>query len=971
MHGLGLSGRCYCCSRQQDASQRWCDVAQRVGVTLLLIVAAAMCSVAVRAQSESGSAGMEGLITDANAQPIAGATVTVRNQETGYTRRLTSDRQGRYVVNVLPVGSYIVEVTADGFTTARREGVRLTVGNTETVNFSLRVAGINEAITVTGEQAALDTEEGATSSVIVERAVSDLPIRGRNFTEFVQLTPAIVQESDRFGLVIAGQRSINSNVAVDGADFNDPLQGNQRGGNEAVFFFPQTAVREFQVVRSGASAEIGRTGGGFVNVVTKSGTNEWHGEAFYFNRNKHFTSPDAFNRKLDNQQNQFGGSLGGPLKRDRAFIFVGAEQNFLRVPFVVKFQPQAAGVVVPAVLLALEGEQRGTNNPTAIFTRTDFALSESSTLNVQYTYARLRGENFNFDSPQLDTAATANYLRTTESHGGKLGLVSVFSPYFVNEFRAQIATDFRNELPNVQQPQIVINGFGTIGGDTGRPRLFDSTRYALTDNASLTRSAHRLRLGFDYNLNHVAQQRESNILGRYDFTSLANYLARRISRYRQTLSTLSADALTFRGNQNELAFFAQDKIALHRRLTLTAGLRWEGQWNPQPTTPNPAIPESARIPHDLRQWQPRLALAWDAFGNGDTIVRLSAGLYNARTPANLFQRVFTDNGLNALAVDSRIDATILTLIQFPNPLPSFPVGLKVPPQRVFGFEPHFRNPRSFQTAATLEQRLGRDVIVTLGYIHSSTWKLQRRLDRNLFPPTYNAVGLPIFPRTRPNPNFAQIEINESSAHSRYDAATLTVTKRLTRRFQFQANYTLAYNRDDDSNERNFSRETALDPFNLHLENSWSKQDVRHNLNLSGLLDLPGNFTLSGILITRSGFPFTPVIGSDQQNDANDDNDRAIVNGRVAGRNSLRQPRFFNLDLRLLKAFSLGEGRHLDFTAELFNLTRASNKNFGNDSISVYGTPTAPVATAGQPLYAPSTARFGGPRQLQLGLRFVY
>jgi len=953
-----------------DLSRPCLAKARAIGPLVSALLFTCLLGVGAAAQSASGSAAVEGTITDANGAVVAGAKVAVRNLETGLERTATTDVRGNFSVPVLPVGRYEVKAQADGFSEAKRD-VLLTVGETAPVNFKLTAAGVSAQVTVSAGAEAIDAEDSATATTLTRRSVQDLPIRGRNFTEFVQLTPAIVQESDRFGLIISGQRSINSNVAIDGADFNDPVQGNQRGGNESVFFFPQTAVREFQVVRSGASAEVGRTGAGFVNVVTKSGTNDWHGEAFYFNRNRQLTSADAFDRKLDNAQNQFGGSVGGPLQRDRAFFFIGAEQNFLRVPFVVQFQPQAAGVTVPADLLALTGEQHGTNNPTAVFARADLMLSQQNSLNVQYTSARLRGENFNFDSPQLDAAATNNFLRTTDSHGGKVGLVTVFTPGLINEFRAQIATDFRNETPNTLLPQISITGFGTIGGDVGRPRRFESTRYELTDNASLTSSAHRLRFGFDYNLNRVAQQRESNIQGRYDFTSLANYLARRISRYRQTISTLNADALTFRGHQNELAFYAQDKVALRRDLTLSAGLRWEGQWNPQPTNPNPALPQTARIPNDLAQWQPRLALAWDVRGQGSRVIRLSAGLFDARTPANLFQRVFTDNGTNALAVDSRTDAQILNFVPFPNPLASFPPGIKVPVQRVFGFEPHFRNPRSFQTAATIEQRLGQDFVVSLGYVHNSTWNLQRRLDRNLFPPTSDATGLPIFPKTRPNPNFAQIEINESSAHSRYDAAILTATRRLSRRFQFQANYTLAYNRDDDSNERNFSRETALDPFNLHLENTWSKQDVRHNFNLNGLVDLPYGFTLSGILFARSAFPFTPVIGSDQQNDANDDNDRAIIGGRVAGRNSLRQPKFFNLDLRLLKAFRFGESRHLDFTAEFFNVTRALNKNFGNDSISVYGTPAAPVVTAGQPLFAPSTARFGGPRQLQLGLRFVF
>ena len=205
--------------------------------------------------------------------------------------------------------------------------------------------------------------------------------------------------------------------------------------------------------------------------------------------------------------------------------------------------------------------------------------------------------------------------------------------------------------------------------------------------------------------------------------------------------------------------------------------------------------------------------------------------------------------------------------------------------------------------------------------------------------------------------------------------TLSLTHHLARRFQIQVNYTLARNHDDDSNERNFSRETALNPFDLSIEDAPSKQDVRHNLNLSGLLDVGTGFTISGIVIARSGLPFNPVIGTDQQNDQNDDNDRAIIDGHVARRNSLRQPRFYDMDLRLLKTFRLGEQRKLGFSAELFNVTANTNKGFGNDGISVYGVPLADgspsVLTAGSPLFAPSTARFGGPRQLQLGMRFTF
>src|SRR5215510_6881711 len=298
-------------------------------IAYLLLCACALGASAF-AQSESGSAAIEGAITDARGAVVPGATVTARNLETGLQRAATTDARGGFNVLALPVGRYEVKAQANGFAEARRGEVQLTVGETATVNLKLAAAGVSEQVTISASADGINAEESATGTTITPRSVQDLPIRGRNFTDFIQLTPGVVQESDRKGLVIAGQRSINSNIAIDGVDFNDALQGNQRGGNDAVFFFPQTAIREFQVVRSGATAEVGRTGAGFVNAVTKSGTNDLHGEVFYMNRNRRLTSRDAFDNKGGNQQNQFGGSIGGPLKRDRAFFFVGAEQNFLR-----------------------------------------------------------------------------------------------------------------------------------------------------------------------------------------------------------------------------------------------------------------------------------------------------------------------------------------------------------------------------------------------------------------------------------------------------------------------------------------------------------------------------------------------------------------------------------------------------------------------------------------------------------------
>src|SRR5262249_401143 len=234
----------------------------------------------------------------------------------------------------------------------------LTVGNTKTLSLTLDVASVSNTVNVEATADIVNRADTSNSISINQKAIEDLPIRARNFTEFVQLSPNTAQQSNRYGIVVNGQRSINNNISIDGVDFNDPLQGGPRGGgpNESAFFFPQLAVREFQMVLNGASAEVGRTNAGYLNVGTKSGSNGFHGAGFYQNRNGAMTSPDAFgNDTSSNSQNQFGGSLGGPIRRDRMFFFAAVEKNMVNVPYTVKFDKPSGNVTVPPDIAAQEG----------------------------------------------------------------------------------------------------------------------------------------------------------------------------------------------------------------------------------------------------------------------------------------------------------------------------------------------------------------------------------------------------------------------------------------------------------------------------------------------------------------------------------------------------------------------------------------------------------------------------------------
>src|SRR5580765_3976607 len=408
------------------------------------------------AQSDAGAGALRGEISSADGKAAVNAAVTVRNAETGYQRELHSNERGQFDAQALPVGRYFVQAAQGDFKSDEVEAI-VTVGRTHTMALALKSVSadtggkettVQTQTMVMNTDSPIDTHDVSSSSSVYLRSITSAPIRGRAFPDFVQLTPDIYQESDRNGLVISGQRSINSYVALDGADFNDPLQGNQRGGNDPVFFFPLAAVREFQVVRSGLDAEVGRTNAGFVNAVTKSGTNDWHGEGFYMNRNENMTSPDAFGNPAMNMQNQFGAALGGHLKKDRTFFFVAAEQNYLSVPFTVQFQPQPVGVTLPTSLSSLQGEKEGTNNVTSAFGRLDHSLTSKHMLNVDFLFANLDAKNFALSPRTNDISEGTNFDRQGSSAATKVSLVSAFSSSLLNELRGQFATDNRFEEPN-------------------------------------------------------------------------------------------------------------------------------------------------------------------------------------------------------------------------------------------------------------------------------------------------------------------------------------------------------------------------------------------------------------------------------------------------------------------------------------------------------------------------------------------
>ncbi len=954
--------------------------AHRRALTRAMLPVCVTLAAACPVLAQTAFSSVQGTVLDAQGLPVGHASVVVHNTDLGITRTFLTAADGSFRVQGLASGAYSVEAHGQGLATRKPLRLTLTLGSTQQINLRLDPVTVHESTRVTGRGGTVEgnttapapnTTEASLNTFLPGLTITYLPNRDRNFAQFTSLTAGAQQDADESGVILNGQRSEYLLTEVDGVSFTSPLFGGQRGAEDRSDFLPLTAVREFQIVRSGADAATGRSTAGLINVVTKSGANRPRGEAFYTGRPAAFTSADAFRRSLGSVQNAFGASCGGPLRRDKVFYFSSVEKDFLQTPFRSAFDPQAPGTVIPSTLAAQQGEIFEHHAPLAGFGRLDFNLNSRNTLTLALGLDRIRSTNLGDGlSRSMGTAAYASSF-SGQSLTSRAALSSVVNSNLFNNAVIAWSSDHRNLQPNSTAPEQFVNGFGILGGAAAGQHLYTGQRTQLLDDLTLTRGRNAFTLGGDLAMEPSYEQKELNTNGRFDYNSLTDLLNNNPRRFQQTFATGN---LRYRGTVQQFGLYADARITLRPTLYLTAGLRWDAQWNPQPPDPNIALSVTQHVPNDLHQVQPRLGLAWNP--DSKTVIRLSSGLYAAATPATFFHQVFTDAGTQTTTVDSYFDPTLLSVsggnTSSPHALGAPPAGLTMLHASVAGIAPNFRNPTSAQAAASIDRQLLPKLELTLGYIRNSTWALERRLDDNLAPPSSTAgEGTPLFNSPRPLAGFGRVLVEHSDAHSTYDGLSLSANAPFSRRSQLLVNYTLSRTRDDDSSTGPYSPVTALNPFALGGERADANVDARHSLNVNAIFNLPAGFKLNPLFVAHSGLPYTPIVGFDRQGDANDFNDRAILNGSVAPRNILRQPAFSNLDLRLVKDFTLkGEGHHLDLFADVFNIVGSGNRRFAADALDIYGDPQHPVFSAGQPLFAPGVAEFGGPRTVQLTARLV-
>lgn len=993
-------------------------------IKAFLLTTLLVCSMSIMSfAQQAATATLSGRVLDPNGAVIPSATVTTTQKATGVKRETTTNDEGFFVLSNLPPGEYDLRIQATGFADKiSKTPIALQVGQTTSLDAELEVGPTTETVDLVGEVPLVETNTSTVNGVINEREIQSLPLNGRNFLELALLipgnSPAPNFDPTKTNTVVissAGQLGRGGNVTVDGADDNDDVVGG------AVQNISQEAVQEFQVATNRFSAQLGRSGSSVVNIVTKSGGNEFHGSgSFYFRHRALQGLPATFDRTFGQappfHREQYAFALGGPIKRDKAWFFGSVE-----------YRNQKGAVLVGSRNLATRSIVRSFANAplhdTLSTERFDWHPSNQDQISARYSLER---EDDVTASTLIRSIGSASQRQSSsnKTHSLLLNYTRVLTASDINSFSFSVSDFINRTVPVTLAPQLTFPSIQD-GASFRVPQQTKQRRYQFADSFSMVRGTHTLTFGgeiqrvqSDFNLGVFQQGRieliedfpdfDRNGDGRVDDNDLLFAVTLRSGKPTEALIIPAANNTYFAG-------FFQDDWRVSPRLTLNLGLRYEVDTDVKNVSRvnqlNPLILPflRGRRSADKNNFGPRVGFNY-ASKDGRTSLHGGYGIYYDRVTLEIQS---LERGLDGRALPIEVRAGNLFFIpppclfnpacgQFPPPAPTLAnpfTGFILPGAGAGGIniiDNGMQNPMVQQTNIGIQREFARNFVLRADYLHNfGTHFIIGRTIGSVFNPVVGGPDL--------------VKNLESSVGTKYDGLLLSFEKRLSHNYQFRASYTLskAFNYANDD-QIPFSN-GPIDSNNLRGEYGPTPNDQRHRFVFSGTFDLPYGFRLAPIYTLASGVPMDILLpdGSSripalQRNaggrlfhtgaELNTFIQQINASGGVSGqllpqvRSDARFNDSFNsLDLRLSKSFKLGERVRIEPLAEVFNLFNVTNvlgvsnvnySGFSNVLVRDSSDPASPGFLRSSSFGLPVTTAggvfgSGGPRAFQFAARVTF
>jgi outer membrane receptor protein involved in Fe transport len=932
----------------------------------VLVLAAALAAFGdpVVAQQSIDYASVSGRVTDPSGAVVAGAKVTVHQIETNQTGTATTDQDGRFRFPYLRVGPYEIVVSQQGFVDINRS-LTLTVGAAYELPVSFTAGAIETSVTVTSEATMLEAARSQIAGTVSQAEVKALPMNGRNFLDLALLVPGVapanVGSTQLFpetsavpgvSISVGSQRNLSNNFIVDGLSANDDAAG------LSGITYGVDSVEQFQVVTSGGQAELGRALGGYINVVTKSGTNLFRGDGYDYVRDDRFNDENALSgTKLPMDQAQYGFTAGGPLVKNRTFYFGNFEQRRLDQSGLVTILPDNVAAVNARLI---ETGYQGPLVATGIYPNPVHSTNVLAKINHQIgsrDQLSVRGSAYDVSSENSRGAGALNSASASaglENIDGTLAVSNTFalSARTVLETRAQLAfSDLQAPPTDPIGPTVSIAGVASFGTSSGSPTRRENAMYQLVNSVSYVSGAHALRLGVDflYNDDRITYPRSAR--GSYTFSSLPNFQA---GTYNNAGFTQTFGVSEVSQTNPNVGIYAQDEWKVGPRVTLNLGVRYDLQY-------------LETIDTDTNNISPRLGVAWSPFASRRTIVRGSAGLFYDRVPLRALANALLSAGNTTDLANLRQISVSLSPSQAG--APAFPniLGAVVPSVTLVNLttmDRDLKNAHSRQASVEVEQQIGRAATVSAGYQYVRGINLLMSVNQNV--PACVASGTNN--GCRPNPNYANNSQYSSVADSNYHGLHVSFVQRPTRWGSYRVSYSWSTSKN---NVGEFFFSSPIDPFDLSKDWGRSDDDQRHRLTLNGTVHtslepattawehLTHGFQLSGLVQAYSALPFNITSGvTTVQGTAG----RPIVDGEFISRNAGIGSDFFSLNARVSREFRITSRLQVEALAEGFNLTNHVNVLTRNTNFGTGEYPTNPLPTFGR------VTAVGDPKTFQFGLR---